>query len=72
MEANREAFDRRRIIPRMLRDTTDRDLTVELLGRRLPAPVLVAPIGAAGLITRDADLDVGAAAAVVPAVVEQR
>ncbi|MCT2062353.1 alpha-hydroxy-acid oxidizing protein [Dietzia cinnamea] len=63
MDANREAFDRRRVIPRMLRDTTDRDLTVELLGRRLPAPVLVAPIGAAGLITSGADLDVGAAAA---------
>ncbi|GAA3513870.1 alpha-hydroxy-acid oxidizing protein [Dietzia aurantiaca] len=63
MDANREAFDRRRIVPRMLRDTSGRDLSVELFGRRLPAPVLVAPIGAAGLITRDADLDVGAAAA---------
>lgn len=63
MDANREAFDRRRLVPRMLRDTTDRDLSVELLGRRLPAPVLVAPIGAAGLITRDADIDVGAASA---------
>ena len=63
MDANREAFDRRRIVPRMLRDTSERDLSVELFGRRLPAPVLVAPIGAAGLITRDADLDVGAAAA---------
>ncbi|WP_295647908.1 alpha-hydroxy-acid oxidizing protein [uncultured Dietzia sp.] len=62
MDANREAFDRRRIVPRMLRDTSERDLSVELFGRRLPAPVLVAPIGAAGLITRDADLDVGAAA----------
>lgn len=63
MDANREAFDRRRIVPRMLRDTSERDLSIELFGRRLPAPVLVAPIGAAGLITRDADLDVGAAAA---------
>src|SRR5699024_5717503 len=52
-----------RLVPRMLRDTSDRDLSVEVLGQRLPAPVLVAPIGAAGLITRDADLDVGAAAA---------
>lgn len=63
MDANREAFDRRRIVPRMLRDTSERDLSIELFGRRLPAPVLVAPIGAAGLITRDADLEVGAAAA---------
>ncbi|WP_029457431.1 alpha-hydroxy-acid oxidizing protein [Dietzia alimentaria] len=63
MDANRAAFDRRQIVPRMLRDTSERDLSVELFGRRLPAPVLVAPIGAAGLITRDADIDVGAAAA---------
>lgn len=47
----------------MLRDTSERDLSVELLGQRLPAPVLIAPIGAAGLITRDADIDVGAASA---------
>src|SRR5699024_12739270 len=47
----------------MLRDTTDRDLSVDVLGQRLPAPVLFAPIGAAGLITRDADIDVGAASA---------
>ncbi len=63
MDANREAFDRRRLVPRMLRDTTDRDLSVDVLGQWLPAPVLVAPIGAAGLITRDADIDVGAASA---------
>lgn len=63
MDANRKAFDSRRIVPRMLRDTSDRDLSVELLGQRLPAPVLVAPIGAAGMITRHADIDVGAAAA---------
>lgn len=63
MDANRAAFDRRRIVPRMLRDTSDRDLSVEVLGQKVPAPVLVAPIGAAGLIRRDADLAVGAAAA---------
>src|SRR5699024_7557663 len=63
MDANREAFDRRRLVPRMLRDTTDRDLSVDVLGQRLPAPVLVAPLGAARLSTRDADIDVGAAAA---------
>lgn len=63
MDANRAAFDRRQLVPRMLRDTSGRDMSVELLGQRLPAPVLVAPIGAAGLISRDADIDVGVAAA---------
>lgn len=63
MAANREAFDRRRLVPRMLRDTSRRDISTTVLGRKLPAPVLVAPIGAAGLIRRDADVMVGRAAA---------
>ena len=63
MAANREAFDRRRLVPRMLRDTSRRDISTTVLGQTLPAPVLVAPIGAAGLIRRDADVMVGRAAA---------
>lgn len=63
MDANREAFDRRKLVPRMLRDTTARDLSTTVLGQKLPAPVLVAPIGAAGLVRRDADPAVGRAAA---------
>ncbi|TFK43444.1 FMN-dependent dehydrogenase [Crucibulum laeve] len=43
--ANREAFYRWRIIPRMLVDTNVRDLTTELFGHRIPAPILFAPIG---------------------------
>jgi lactate 2-monooxygenase len=42
---NRDAFERYRIVPRMLRDVAERDLSVELLGQKLPAPVLLAPIG---------------------------
>jgi lactate 2-monooxygenase len=38
---------------------------VSLLGMRLPAPLLVAPIGAAGLVRRGADEMVGAASAAV-------
>jgi len=63
MDANRDAFDRRRLVPRMLRDTSGRDLSTQVLGQRLPAPVLVAPIGAAGLVRRDADVHIGRAAA---------
>ncbi|MDV3354892.1 alpha-hydroxy-acid oxidizing protein [Dietzia sp. IN118] len=63
MAANREAFDRRRLVPRMLRNTSRRDISTTVLGQTLPAPVLVAPIGAAGLIRRDADVMVGRAAA---------
>ncbi|RBA38317.1 lactate 2-monooxygenase [Dietzia maris] len=63
MAANREAFDRRRLVPRILRNTSRRDISTTVLGQTLPAPVLVAPIGAAGLIRRDADVMVGRAAA---------
>jgi lactate 2-monooxygenase len=61
--ANRSAFDRHRIVPRMLPGRASRDLSTELLGRRLPAPLLLAPVGAAGLVQRDSDLEIGAAAA---------
>src|SRR4051812_10095409 len=42
VRANRDAFHRWRIVPRMLRDVSRRDLGIELLGRRLPAPLLLA------------------------------
>jgi lactate 2-monooxygenase len=63
MRANREAFDRVRIMPRMLRDVAERDTTVELFGRRLPAPFLLAPIGVSEMVHRDADVAVARAAA---------
>ena len=61
--ANRAAFDRHRIVPRMLPGRATRDLSTQLLGRRLPAPVLLAPVGAAGLVRRDSDLEIARAAA---------
>ena len=63
MAANRAAFDRRRLVPRMLRDASDRRLEIELFGRRLPAPLLLAPIGVLELADRGADLAVARAAA---------
>jgi isopentenyl diphosphate isomerase/L-lactate dehydrogenase-like FMN-dependent dehydrogenase len=63
MAANRRAVDRWQIVPRMLRDTSVRDLSSTLLGTPLPAPLLVAPVGAAGLVRRDADVLIGGGAA---------
>jgi lactate 2-monooxygenase len=63
MAANRAAFARWQIVPRMLRDVATRDLSTTLLGVRLPAPILLAPVGAAGLIRRDADVLIGGGAA---------
>lgn len=61
--ANREAFTRWRIVPRMLRGVTERDLSSTVLGTPMTAPVLLAPIGALGLVHPDADLAVTRAAA---------
>jgi lactate 2-monooxygenase len=63
MAANRAAFERWSIVPRMLRDVSTRDLTVELFGRTLPAPLLLAPIGVLELAHPEADLAVARAAA---------
>jgi len=63
MRANRDAFERWKIVPRMLRDVSKRDLTVELFGHTLPAPVLFGPVGAAELIDSEADLAIARAAA---------
>ncbi len=63
IEANRAAFDRVRIVPRMLRDVSARDLSVELFGRRLDSPFLLAPIGVLELAHSEADHAVARAAA---------
>ncbi|MDQ2781970.1 MAG: alpha-hydroxy-acid oxidizing protein [Actinomycetota bacterium] len=65
LRANRAAYERWQIVPRVLRDVSHRDLSVSLFGRSLPTPLLVAPIGAAGLVRRHADVLIGRAAAAV-------
>jgi isopentenyl diphosphate isomerase/L-lactate dehydrogenase-like FMN-dependent dehydrogenase len=63
MRANREAFRRWRIVPRMLRDVSERSLQVELLGATIPAPVLMAPIGVQKILHSDGELASARAAA---------
>jgi isopentenyl diphosphate isomerase/L-lactate dehydrogenase-like FMN-dependent dehydrogenase len=53
---NREAFRRWRIVPRMLQDVAERDLSVELLGQQLPVPLLLAPIGVQSIIHEGGEL----------------
>jgi lactate 2-monooxygenase len=61
--ANRRAFEKWRILPRVLRDVSRRDLSVRLLGRTLPAPLLLAPVGVLEMAHADADLAAARAAA---------
>ena len=63
MRANREAFRRWRIVPRLLRDVAGRDLRVEVLGQPLNAPVLLAPIGVLSIVHEGAEVAVARAAA---------
>jgi lactate 2-monooxygenase len=63
MRANRHAFENHKLVPRVLRDVSQRDLAVTLFGRRHAAPVLLAPIGVLELAHPDADLAVARAAA---------
>jgi lactate 2-monooxygenase len=63
IRANLEAYRRWHIVPRMLRDVAQRDLTVELFDLRLPAPVLLAPVGIQGIFHAEAELAAMRAAA---------
>lgn len=64
--ANLAAFTRHALVPRMLRGTSApdaRDLGVDILGTRLAAPVLTAPIGVLGLVREHGEAIVGEVAA---------
>ena len=63
MRANRAAFERRRIVPRMLRDVAERDLSTTLLGTAMPAPLLLAPIGVQKVVHDEGELATARAAA---------
>jgi lactate 2-monooxygenase len=62
MRANREAFDRRRIVPQLFRDVSKRDLSLTLFGTKLHSPVLLAPVGVLEMMHRGADIAVAQAA----------
>jgi lactate 2-monooxygenase len=61
--ANVAAFAQWGLMPRMLVGARHRDLSVDLLGLRLPAPVFLAPIGVIGLCCQDGHGDLATAEA---------
>jgi lactate 2-monooxygenase len=62
--ANVRAFDRWGVMPRMLTGATaERDLSVELFGRTLPTPLMLAPVGVIGLCEPDGHGDLTTARA---------
>jgi isopentenyl diphosphate isomerase/L-lactate dehydrogenase-like FMN-dependent dehydrogenase len=64
MAANRAAFDRWRLVPRMLRGVpAQRDHTTTVLGTTMPAPVLLAPVGVLSIVHEQAERAAARAAA---------
>ncbi|OZM71694.1 alpha-hydroxy-acid oxidizing enzyme [Amycolatopsis antarctica] len=63
VRANREAFGRWGLVPRMLTGSTERDLTTTVLGREVSAPVLLAPVGVQSIVHPDAEAATARAAA---------
>ena len=58
---------RRRIVPRMLRDVAERDLSTTVLGTAMPAPLMLAPIGVQKVVHEEGELATARAAAAVGA-----
>lgn len=63
MAANLDAFEDWRIVPRMLRDVSERDLSASILGTSMPAPVMLAPVGVQSIVHPEGELAVARAAA---------
>jgi lactate 2-monooxygenase len=63
MDSNGAAFDAWRIVPRMLRDVSSRDLSVELFDRTYPSPLIAAPVGVLELAHPSADIGIARASA---------
>lgn len=62
LRANREAFGRVAILPRVMVDTSDVSTEIELLGIKLKSPIIIAPTGGKNLVLPNADEFVAKAA----------
>lgn len=63
LRANRESLEKVRLVPRVMVDVSTVDPSVELLGRKLDYPILLAPTGGKNLVLPDADMTCARAAA---------
>ena len=62
-DLNVDAFRRWGLTPRMMVDASQRDLSVELFGLKLPTPLFMSPIGVIGLCAQDGQGDIATARA---------
>lgn len=62
-DQNAAAFHRWGMVPRMMVDCSERDLSIELFGQTYPSPLFMAPIGLNGEASQDRHGDMAAARA---------
>lgn len=62
---NLAAFRSWQLVPRMLRDVAERDLSIRLLDRTHPTPLLLGPVGVQSIVHDEAEVAVAKAAAAV-------
>ena len=62
LSANREAYRRWFLVPRVMTDVSQVDLSIELFGAKLESPIVIAPTGGKNLVLPDADSVVARAA----------
>ncbi|KAJ5787828.1 Lipase class 3 [Penicillium paradoxum] len=53
MDSNRLAFRQWKLIPRMMRNTPEQDVSIELFGQKYDNPLIVAPVGVQGIFHDD-------------------
>ncbi|TFB04810.1 hypothetical protein CCMA1212_002716 [Trichoderma ghanense] len=63
MDANRLAFRQWKIVPRVLKPTTPRDLSVTIFGQKYDVPVFMAPVGVNSLFHKEKEIGVAQACA---------
>ncbi|CDX46722.1 (S)-mandelate dehydrogenase [Mesorhizobium sp. ORS 3359] len=60
---NRAAFERMRLLPRVLTDVSRPDLTTTLWSKTYPTPLVISPMGSCALVRPGADIAIASAAA---------
>ncbi|KAJ9157602.1 FMN-dependent dehydrogenase [Pleurostoma richardsiae] len=63
MDSNRLAFRQWKLVPRFLKPTVPRDLSVELFGQTYDSPIIMAPVGVMSAYHEDKETGVAAACA---------
>ena len=62
VSANQSAYQEIRLLPRVLEDVAERDMSVQVLGRRVSSPIMIAPTGLQRIAHPDAELAMARAA----------